>query len=549
MLASASVPGIGKGKSAGVAILVRAYLGLRLPEHAPMIVVKSRAICAVLDAPGMGAISLYSVYMHECEGLSKDNVDILKEVGVHAQLQGGLFLLGGDNNFEPNVMKDAGLADMVGGTIVCPPKNTPTCRPKGGRPKVYDYFIMAEALARTLAEVYVVGDADIYPHSPAGVRFHGADVDVRHLTFVNPPFLPKVLPYGPVPGSEDWTWAPAWEAAQDALEAAKKEFPEVNGAPLIPFGLNEFTDVGNTSLEGYLQNFLNIPMEKDGKVYDRSQDPEYLAWLKTFREANDKGLLAKDIFIDKRPQMEEKISQGRYFAMLYQRSDLAAQQHALYAKDPNSVYIAVDGPANSNGDGPALAGDSISGWTVTLISKDVKDKERAIQFLTYMISEEGQMDLYMGKEGETYDMVNGKPEFKPEVLDLLNKDRAAFDQQYGASFKYWMLMDTNMSLAWAPPASEPFKQMEDWTKGKTVSYAEFDGISPTGTSAEGVAASKIAQEWGKTLPKLLLAKSDKEFDKIFEGFLKKRDSFGYEKVEKYQQEIYEKNKEKLDAAK
>lgn len=331
-----------------------------------------------------------------------------------------------------------------------------------------------------------------------------------------------------------------------ALEAAKEKYPTVNGAPLIPFGLNEFTDVGNTSLEGYLQNFLAIPMEKDGKLYDRTKDPEYLRWLKTFRLANEKGLLAKDIFIDKRPQMEEKISQGRYFAMLYQRSDLAAQEQALYAKDPNSVYIAVDGPKNSSGDEPTLAGDGISGWTVTLISKNVKDKARAIKFLSYLISEEGQKDLYMGKEGLTYDMVNGKPEFKPEVLDLLNKDRAAFDQKYGASFKYWMLMDTNMSLNWAPPTAEPSKQMEDWTKGKTVSFAAFDGISPTGTSTEGIAASKIAQLWGKTLPKLLLAKSDKEFDSMFKEFLKKRDSYGLDKVEKYQQKMYEVNKKKLE---
>ncbi|MGG3562774.1 extracellular solute-binding protein [Neobacillus rhizosphaerae] len=331
-----------------------------------------------------------------------------------------------------------------------------------------------------------------------------------------------------------------------ALEAVKEKYPTVNGAPLIPFGLNEFTDVGNTSLEGYLQNFLAIPMEKDGKLYDRTKDPEYLRWLKTFRLANEKGLLSKDIFIDKRPQMEEKIAQGRYFAMLYQRSDLAAQEQALYAKDPNSVYIAVDGPKNSKGDEPTLAGDGISGWTVTLISKNVKDKERAIKFLSYLISEEGQKDLYMGKEGLTYDMVNGKPEFKPEVLDLLNKDRAGFDQKYGASFKYWMLMDTNMSLDWAPPTAEPAKQMEDWTKGKTVSFAAFDGISPTGTSPEGIAASKIAQLWGKTLPKLLLAKSDKEFDSMFKDFLKKRDSYGLDKVEKYQQEMYEANKKKLE---
>ncbi|MBM7604191.1 putative aldouronate transport system substrate-binding protein [Metabacillus crassostreae] len=338
------------------------------------------------------------------------------------------------------------------------------------------------------------------------------------------------------------------EGFLNALEAAKEKFPEVNGAPLIPFGLNEFTDVGNASLEGYLQNFLALPMEKEGKVYDRTTDPEYLTWLKTFRDANEKGLLAKDIFIDKRPQMEEKIAQGRYFAMLYQRSDFAAQQQALYAKDPNKVYIAVDGPANSNQDEPTLAGDSISGWTVTLISKDVKDKERAIRFLSYLISEEGQKDLYLGKEGLTYDIVDGKPTFKPEVLDLLNEDRAAFDQKYGASYKYWMLMDTNMNLEWVPPTADAFKQMEDWTKGKTKSFAEFDGINPTGTSEEGVAASKIAQEWGKTLPQLLLAKSEKEFDKAFKDFIEKRDKLGFEKVEEHQQNVYETNKAKLEAA-
>ncbi|MGD6793046.1 extracellular solute-binding protein [Metabacillus indicus] len=337
------------------------------------------------------------------------------------------------------------------------------------------------------------------------------------------------------------------EGFVSALKAAKEKFPEVNGAPLIPLGLHEFTDVGNTSLEAYLQNFLAIPMEKDGKLYDRTEDKEYVKWLKTFREANEEGLLAKDIFVDKRPQMEEKIAQGRYFAMLYQRSDMAAQQQALYAKDPNSVYIAVDGPANAAGDQPTLAGDSISGWTVTLISKDVKDKDRAIAFMSYLISEEGQKDFFFGEKGVTYDETDGKPQFKPEVLDLLTKDRTAFDQQYGASYKHWMLMDTNMSLPWNPPTAEPFKQLEDWTKGKTVSFAAYDGLNPTGTSAEAIASTKISQEWGKTLPKLLLAKSDKEFDKVMKAYLKKREDYGYDKVEEYQKKMFEKNNEKLNA--
>ncbi|MDO3681997.1 extracellular solute-binding protein [Paenibacillus ehimensis] len=336
-----------------------------------------------------------------------------------------------------------------------------------------------------------------------------------------------------------------------ALQAAKEKFPSVNGQPLIPLGLHEFGDTGNYSLfdanqnSSMLANFLAIPYEKDGKLYDRYTDPELVKWLKTFRQANELGLLAKDIFIDKRPQMEEKIAQGRYFAMLFQRSDMANQNISLYQKDPNTAYIAVDGPANAKQDPPTLAGPGIAGWTVTLISKDVKDKARAVKFLSYLISEEGNKDLFLGEKGVSYDTIDGKDQFKPEVLDLLNKDRSAFDKKYGASHTFWMLMDTNMSLKWAPPSVDPIKQPEAWTRGKTKSFSQYDNIVPTGNSVEGIANTKIAQLWGKALPKLLLAKSDAEFDQLFDKFQKDRQAAGWEKVRAYQQKEFEANSQKI----
>ncbi|OXM15058.1 ABC transporter substrate-binding protein [Paenibacillus herberti] len=335
------------------------------------------------------------------------------------------------------------------------------------------------------------------------------------------------------------------EGFLNALKLAKEKFPEVNGQPLIPLGLHEFTDVGNDSLQDYLQNFLAIPRQKDGKLYDRRTDPEYVKWLKVFRQANQDGMLAKDIFIDKRPQMEEKIAQGRYFAMLYQRSDFAAQNISLYQRDPNTAYIAVDGPKNAAGEEPTLSGPGISGWTVTLISKNVKDKKRAIAFLSYLMSEEGNKDLFLGEKGVSYDTIDGKDQFKPEALELVNKDRAAFDQKYGSSFTYWMLMDTNMNLQWAPPSVEPAKQMEEWTKGKSISMAEFDNLDPDPTSKEGVARSKNDRSWGKALPKMLLAKSDAEFDQIFNDFVKGRNQ--QEAIDAYRQQKYEENVKKLEA--
>lgn len=335
------------------------------------------------------------------------------------------------------------------------------------------------------------------------------------------------------------------EAFLKALEDAKKLFPDINGQPLIPLGLYDFHDKGNASLEHYIQNFLAIPYEKDGKLYDRFTDPDFVKWLKTLRLVNEKGLLSKDIFIDKRPQMEEKIAQGRYFAMLYARSDLANQQNVLYANDPNSIYIAVDGPANSNMDQATLSGPSISGWTVTLISKDVKDKARAIRFLDYLISEEGQRDTFLGEKGVTWDTIDGKDQFLPEVEQLLQSDRGAFDKKYGASHTFWMLMDTNMTPAWAPASVEPFKQMEDWTRGKTYSFSQFDQLDPQGNSEEGIINGKVLQEWGKVLPKMLLAKTDVEFDQLWNDYLAKRESLGFDKVQEYRQKMYEGNMKKL----
>lgn len=387
---------------------------------------------------------------------------------------------------------------------------------------------------------YTQEDGNIYGYpnsssSPKDYEKYG-DTYVSNQTFVVRKDIYEAI------GSPDMRTPEGFVAA---LAKAKEMFPEIDGQPIIPLGLHEFGPTGNDSLEGYIQNFLAIPREKDGKLYDRESDPEYVRWMKTLRQANQDGLLAKDIFIDKRAQMEEKIAQGRYFAMLYQRTDFAAQLGTLYQKDPNKIYIAVDGPANANLDAPKLNGPSISGWTVTLISKDVKDKGRAIKFLSYLMSEEGQKDLYLGEKGVSYDTIDGKDQFKPEAFDLMNKDRAAFDKQYGSSFTFWMMQDTNITNQWAPQSVEPYKQLEDWTRGKTNSVSEFDLIDPLATSDEGIILGKIKELRGKTLPKLLMASSEAEFDKIYADFMQKKADLGNDKVVAFQQVKYEENKKKL----
>lgn len=342
-------------------------------------------------------------------------------------------------------------------------------------------------------------------------------------------------------GSPDMTTPEGFKAA---VKAAVEKFPQVNGQSLIPIGAHEFGPVGNPSFDEYLSNFLAIPYEKEGKAYDRYTDPELVRWLKTFRELGEEGYLADDIFIDKRAQMEEKIAQGRYFCMLYQRTDLQDQQKILYANDPNSIYMAVDGPKNTNGDDYTLPGTGINGWTLTMISKNCERPDRAIQLCSYLMSEHGQLMTWLGVEGVTWDYVDGVPTMKQEVRELLNTDRAAYDKQYGADSAYWMFQDNAMALQWAVPTAEPLGQMERWTYPYVMTTSQYDVTLPADSDEQDI-KTKVDNEWGLVLPRLLLADSEAEFDQIWNDFLQKRTDWGYDKVLEKSTELMYEAKRKL----
>lgn len=342
-------------------------------------------------------------------------------------------------------------------------------------------------------------------------------------------------------GSPDMTTQEGFEAA---VKKAVEMFPEVDGKPLIPIGSHIFEENGCNSFDNFLMNFLAVPYEKDGKLYDRHTDPEYLSWLKFFRKLGEEGYLSSDIFVDQRTQMNEKVAEGRYFCMLYQRTDIADQESTLYEKNPDSIYIAVDGPKNSKGDDYVLPTNAINGWTLTLISKNCRHPDRAIAFLDYMMSEEGQKMISLGVEGEMYDWVDGKAVLKDEVKKLLTTDRKKYDEVYGADDAYWMLQNNVMQLDWMPEKQYPLNQMEEWTYPYTRYLGEYE-VTKQDDSEMSRINSRIDKLWGETLPRLLLAKSDEEFDQLFETFVEERETLGYSQLVKEHQKTMEENKKRL----
>lgn len=395
-----------------------------------------------------------------------------------------------------------------------------------------------EAADAEALECYTELDGNIYGYPNS--FYSPKDLENHENIAANQNFLVRRDIYEAL-GSPDMSTP---EGFMGAVRKAARMFPEVDGEPLIPIGADEFTEEGNNSFDLYLQSFLAIPYEKDGIYYERNTDPEYLAWLKVFRQLGEEGYLKNDIFIDKRSQLEEKLAKGRYFCLFYQNTDIEAQQKQLFCDHPERIYIAVDGPANSSGDDPVLPIPGLHGWTVTMISKNCKAPEKAIQFLTYMMGEEGQKLLYLGVEGSMYDMVDGKPVAKPEVLELLNQDRSAYDKKYGGDDTYWMLQNNVKQLEWEYNTGNPISQMKQWTYPYVTYTGQYDLVFEEDAKARSLYRT-MRKIWGEVLPKLLLSGSEKEFDQILEDYLKECGEAGYEQFCELATEEYRINKEKL----
>ncbi len=365
------------------------------------------------------------------------------------------------------------------------------------------------------------GNVYCYPNSSYTVR----DYEEGRGASSNQTFLVRKDIYEAI-GSPDMTTPEGFAAA---VRAAAERFPEVDGKSLIPVGAHEFTGTGCDSFDKFLLNFLAVPYEKDGKFYDRYTDPEYKRWLSMFRQLGEEGLLSSDIFIDKRAQMDEKIRDGRYFCMIYQRTDIADIEREIYDADPERVYIAVDAPRNQNGDAHTLPGTGINGWTVTLISKNCERPDLAIKLMSTMMSEEGQKLIALGVEGENYTMVDGRAVLTEETQALLGGNYMEYLATVGGNDVYWMLQDNRIQDQWKPLEIEPIRQMEDWAKPYTFYTGQYD-VSFTPESDEAAANEKIAAIHGEMLPRLLLASSQEEFETLWQEYVQRRENAGLEAV-------------------
>lgn len=330
------------------------------------------------------------------------------------------------------------------------------------------------------------------------------------------------------------------EGFVSAMKTIKEKFPD-----LVPFGFNSF-DASNSSLDATLQNMLGVPIIKDGKFYERNLDEDYVTWLKALRQVHQDRNISDDSFADDEETLKEKVSSGKYAAMLLQAfPQKGTELQTWMSSNPGKEYVAVDAMESTEGNEPTLSQAGLSGWTITYISKKTKNPAKAMQLYTYLLDDPGQYLVNFGIEGKTYTKnSDGTVSWTDEANEVRTNEPEKFQKEWRIGEFVLFSHDRYKALN-KDSYVQAIRQMQDWGRDYLKPQFEIENISPDANTPQSRSLSAINTNWSTTLVSMIRAESEKKFDELLTTYEKFEKDNGIDQINKIRDEKIAANMKRL----
>ncbi len=231
------------------------------------------------------------------------------------------------------------------------------------------------------------------------------------------------------------------EDFEKVLKEYYAKHPTIDGQPTIPLTLN--ADDWKIMITVTNPAFLATGAPDDGEFYidpetyeaklhyKRPEEKEYFKWL---NKMYNEGLIDPEAFTQKNDQYLAKISSGRVLGLIDQDWDFQEATNSLKAAgkfDKLYGHFPVTLTEEYKDHSFVDIGNA-SGYGISFSTSMSKEKQvRAIKFLDWMASDEGQILGNWGIEGKQYNIENGKRVIPKDVLDRKINDNAAFQKETG----------------------------------------------------------------------------------------------------------------------
>jgi putative aldouronate transport system substrate-binding protein len=300
----------------------------------------------------------------------------------------------------------------------------------------------------------------------------------------------------------------------------------------------------------------------DPKTYEATyhfRTPEEKDYFKWLNHMNTIGLLDKESFVQKYDQYKAKIATGRVIGLIDQDWDYGDGEKALktagkldqaYGHYPVTL-------SDKYQDHSFQSTGFMAGWGVG-ITKDCKDPVRAIKFLDFLASEEGQVLDNWGIDGKHYQMKDGKRVVPEDVQKRIVSDNTAFTKESGIGFYfnigahygdgvkdstgnyYTKSFPEQIVQGYTDVDKETLKAYNAVTWKDMFPKEDAFPVKPWGAAWNittpsddevTILANKMKDITWKRIPAAVLAKPE-DFDKLWDAYQKELIDAGVEKMEK-----------------
>ena len=291
---------------------------------------------------------------------------------------------------------------------------------------------------------------------------------------------------------------------------------------------------------------------KDGdKVKHESMTDFAEKRVSKVREWLDKGLMHPEYYTMEETRAQEGIANGS-FAII-------ADSHNYRPEMQDLRYIPLGDLNRADGTNNMVISYK-SGYTGWAIPQTTKNPEEIVKFADWMASKEGKMLYFYGLEGKHYDLVDGKPVPKKEMIDMVdNEPEKAKKEGFRAGRAFWGehfaytdmdQMEDFGELSWGEnergeenKGAQKIIDMYDFDK-KYEEATVIDGLYPRAylfefEGSDGNLAQAL-DDWDEDLVKAYYAKDDEEAKQIIDQAKKKlKDA----KIEEFCKFLEDKEKE------
>ena len=296
-------------------------------------------------------------------------------------------------------------------------------------------------------------------------------------------------------------------------------------------------------------------LDEDGKVKHVAETEYVYDQINFVRKLLNEGLMNPEFFTMDSTRAEE-VSKNMNSGII---ADVHNYEETIYG---NEDWVPL-GPLNDiQGDNKEVVhGKSKRGCMA--ISAEAENPDEIFAFFDWLSTPEGQIIAQYGAEGVSYDMVDGKPVLKEDVLQKLNDgDTDYLINEIGAGvggtvnyfFEFVLTNKNNIdnfgeSRPGASAGGSTFARSVEIAKEYPVEKKLVPGLDATAfLSVDELSDVKMQMDllnWDETFVQACFAKTDDEVKSIVESFRAQLKAAGIERFEDYVKKVYDENPESI----